>query len=251
MLRTLRSAALPAGLCAALAALPGRGMALEAAACTFEGQPPIEVLVQPARVDPVLDRPSLVDLTARTGARGDLRLGATVGLTSATPSFTIRLGAQVMPAEGGGVCARPAVSVTVQLSPIVVSIAREVRDGSCSEVMVLNHEHEHVLAFVDGLARAGPMLRAGLLARLSGVVLRVDREEDAPGLFRSRVTEAAQAAFAQATDPIDAANARLDQEPDRFGDGPSCGDELATIILDAERARRRAAYEHARLPRRP
>lgn len=64
-------------------------------------------------------------------------------------------------------------------------------------------------------------------------------------------SQAAHAASAETTDPIGAANARLDEEPDRFGDGRSCGDELATIILDAERARRRAADEHARLPRRP
>ena len=87
----------------------------------------------------------------------------TVGLTRAKFGYRSSLEIEGLEdAKAGRACGKPLVRVDIEVSNMIVYVAREYRGDACREPLVLEHERKHVAVFERYAAEAVPRLEREL-----------------------------------------------------------------------------------------
>ncbi len=124
-----------------------------------------QVLVQADVDEPrIVRRESSSELGRMLGARaGGARA---LGLTEATPSYSVQVDVESRMHSEGGVCAVPLVTVRLRYKDVRIGIAREIAPDSCRYHETLAHEERHVQAYREHAAFVQARLQQDLTESL-------------------------------------------------------------------------------------
>ncbi len=140
--------------------------------------PAPRVLVQ-AEVDAprIVQREASRELGRMLGARAGK--GRALGLTEATPTYSVQVEVNSQAHSEGGVCAVPEVTVKLRYKDVRIGIARELAPGSCRYRETLEHEARHVSAYRQHAVFVQERLQQDLSAALSRQGARLYPDEAA------------------------------------------------------------------------
>lgn len=132
--------------------------------------PRIENQVRTAVPEVVIDEASQTtdDLAVMSGFRNDSR-NTVGGVTAATPLIEYEVVSNLaIPANRQGVCARPAIKLTLGYKNLNVYMDWEIPRGSCIYNAIFAHEMHHVAIYKDYLNRRIGQVRQSADAKFDG-----------------------------------------------------------------------------------
>jgi hypothetical protein len=132
------------------------------------GPAEVSVEVAPVRYDTDFSQSS-GQLTAR-GAQAAGRI--VLGLTETQLKGAISFGGNgVKKPMSGRFCMRPVVAVKLAFDPMLLSVAREQKEGSCEHKLTMDHEMRHMRVYTRYLDDLAARISADLKAKLGDKIL--------------------------------------------------------------------------------
>jgi hypothetical protein len=178
---------------------------------------PSEVHVTTEPVDYTVNHTVSTDDLTRMGAMAAGR--EIVGLTHTTMKSSLTLGSNgVTNSVSHKRCLRPVVNVSLSFAPTIVYISRDNPEGGCEFAVTMEHELQHVAAYRDFLATAGPEIEQSLRAYFGNRIFYFDSDTAADKGMQEQVNSRIAPFIEQSMARISETQQRLDtpEEYDRL-----------------------------------
>lgn len=184
----------------------------------------------PARYDVVttpfeireVDTADIRELTGRSGA--SFAQHRTFGLTTVSFGHETQTELRVLEERASGrTCATPHVTVRVSMQPVVVYVARELREDTCRHAATRAHEMEHVAVYREELADTARALRAQLAAAVGAQVLHGRSADELNRRYEARLREYLSTFMRARHEALNARQAQLDTPEEYARVGAACG----------------------------
>lgn len=191
----------------------------------------VQVESPAVEVDPSIHRVPVRQLTSHVyGAASELQDSATFGLTTAKPNFSRDFDLVFIEDKASRrVCFRPRVSVSLALS-LQITLAHELKEGSCSFQMVKDHEDEHVDVYRSMLPVVAKSIELDIAERIGSHVRYAESVDAALRVVEELLESSLKPAIDKGIDQVMKAQDALDAPEHAVKRLNACNGEFVAII---------------------